>query len=141
MMPIAPNSTTERTGQGGSIHDAAHDINCPAFGEPEYKLNYYATSCDLRLEAGTCEQGYCPRYKGNQPTGRTANRPITADFKTFVPGSPEKVVAGQECRCCNRVKKIRGRGLCNSCYSHHYYRNTLDKFSKFSTANNVGKRK
>jgi hypothetical protein len=127
------NHIQESTGANGSLPDAEHDINCPALGQPEYKLNYLSTACESRLvtkvRGAECTFGKdCPRFKGPDPKKRIyVSREHDKEEK---PGrkAPTNV---QECMSCHETKQIKAIRLCNLCYAHNHHAGTLENFAKY----------
>jgi hypothetical protein len=118
------NSIQDSTGSNGSLPDAGYDINCPALGMPDFKLNYLAESCESRLTTknpkAACKYGDgCPRFR---PTVATIQKPV----KKRTRGPKEN----HKCFCCGKIGTHQSRGLIGKCYDRHKWSKTLDKYPR-----------
>jgi hypothetical protein len=113
------NHIQDKTGSNGALPDAEYDINCPALGMPDFKLNYLADSCEIRLSSKVkrtaCSFGDgCPRFRPTVATIKT-----TARIQNHSKGN---------CVCCGVYDEIQGRGLIRVCYNRYHGLGTLHKF-------------
>jgi hypothetical protein len=124
------NHRQEQTGQKGSLPDADYNLHCKALGGPDWKLNYFKSSCAIRLEDHTCKTSTCPRYVG-KPQKKAAANPVIVKKN----GRP-KTNADQVCVCCNGETRTRtgkkpvmkAHKLCSICYSFHHHKGTMDQW-------------
>ena len=124
-MIIAANADQESTGNTGCMPETEKDIHCAGIPGPEYKLNYYASSCRGRLINKTCESYNCPRFVGEVKVIRGRKQRVNVK-KLGRPGIGGKQVCVAP--DCGEVKKIKARGLCIACYCHHDNKGTLKQF-------------
>jgi hypothetical protein len=118
------NETTERTGANGCLPDSGYNIHCPAIPGPEYKMNYFSSSCAIRLEAKSpCKEITCKRHDKHNPAG-LPNKVVKEEEKRHKTNQKHK------CVCCGEIGIFKGRGLIRKCYDRHKRGKTLDNFSK-----------
>jgi hypothetical protein len=116
------NSLQDKTGSNGALKDAQYNLHCPANGGPEWKLNYFKSSCAIRLEDHTCKNKKCKRFK-------LAN---TGKSSTVIQGETKRPPTNKKhkCICCGKIGRYNGRGLIQKCYDRNKRAGTLDKFPK-----------
>jgi hypothetical protein len=117
------NHIQDSTGSNGALPDAEYDINCPALGMPDFKLNYLAESCAIRLASkvkrSACSFGDgCPRFR---PTVATVKPPPR---KRMVRTSNKD----HTCVCCGKKGEHHCRGLINACYKRHRKKGNIEMF-------------
>lgn len=119
------NHIQDSTGSNGALPDAEYDINCPALGMPDFKLNYLASSCEIRLASkvkrSSCSYGDgCPRFR---PTVATIKPP---EKKRRSKASKNK----HKCVCCSKIGVHQARGLITKCYDREKKRKNLGQFHR-----------
>ncbi len=118
MIPVVANQTQDSTGATGCLPQNEYDIYCSAILGPEYKMNYLASSCAIRIKDKTCTEYDCKRY-----VGTVAARKIKVPPRPRPRGQIERT-----CVDCGELSIIKGRELCNKCYGKHKYHGTLDNY-------------
>ena len=129
------NSIQDQTGANGSLPESEHDINCPALGQPDYKLNYLATACEYRLttkvHGANCTYGHdCKRFRGPEPKKRIY---VSREQDTEMKPGRKPVENIQECMSCHDTKQIKSLHLCSACYVRHHGKGTLGPFEQYRT--------
>jgi hypothetical protein len=127
------NHIQDSTGSNGALPDAEHDINCPALGQPEYKLNYLSTACESRLttkvRGAKCTYGHdCKRFRGPQPKKRIY---VSREHDKEVKPGRKTPLNVQECMCCHKKLQIKSLQLCSACYVRHHGKGTLGPFEQY----------
>jgi len=118
MIPVVANQTQDSTGATGCLPQNEYDIHCHAIPGPEYKLNYLASSCNIRIEDKTCTEYECKRYAGERKVSKSK----------ITPRKRPKGKVKRTCVGCGELSFIKGRGLCGKCYKRNEYRGTLDNY-------------
>jgi hypothetical protein len=128
------NHIQDSTGSNGALPDAEYDINCPALGMPDFKLNYLASSCEIRLASkvkrSSCNFGDgCPRFRSKEL------EKVEKVAKVIKPKLVEKRIKmpkiareNHKCLCCGEIGTYKSRGLIQGCYDKHRFTKTLDQF-------------
>ena len=69
---ISINSNQDATGSNGALSEKTYDVHCHEIsgGRYTYMMNYYKSSCAVRMENGTCTKpGECPRFPSARKEG------------------------------------------------------------------------
>jgi len=113
-MEESANSMQPSTGQHGLLQDTEYDCYCMAMTGPVYKLNYFKSSCTLRLEHENCFIGNaCEYFKGDEPLRNAYQRGKLNAIHNLKRKPTER---NRTCVKCGCDAWIKARNLCSSCY-------------------------
>ena len=118
MRQVESNFSQEITGYKGSLPDSEKDIFCKEQGGPDYKMNYWKSSCKERQAQNTCKRVNCHRF--------TAPIPTKEQLRAAVKSNEGRI----KCACCGQLGKNEGRQLISACYKRHKNAGTLEQFKK-----------
>ena len=125
------NQGQETTGSNGCLPERMPDLCCPAMQNneyPDYRPNYYKSSCEIRLAAKTCKNHTCEHFTGAIPT--------PAQYGAAAVTLEDKRDRNVNCACgCGRFGRNQGRGLVRGCHARVSRQGKLESYPSLRVNN------